>query len=345
MDLIDRKYRILQAIIDDYIQTALPVGSRTISKKYEQNLSSATIRNEMSDLEELGYLDSPHTSAGRIPSLKAYRLYVDQMLHPSQLTPEERRYLQECFTRRMHQVETLSARLARAISGMTSYTTAVMTRSPRSEQKLSHIQLVPISERMALLILVTQRGTVREQILDMDQPIDPEALYTVSRVLSSRLAGCPMDKLPEALGQITKTEPDEVARLLRAIELAPEDPQESTIVVGGRSNILGFPEYSDVGKAQELLRVLETQDKLASLLSRQGEMEINVRIGPENGVEELRDCSVVTMSYRLRDGRVNTIGLIGPTRMQYGKAVAVLGEVGRVLSQMLRQEIDEEEPD
>ena len=133
MDLIDRKYRILQAIIDDYILTALPVGSRTISRKYEQKLSSATIRNEMSDLEELGYLDSPHTSAGRVPSNKAYRLYVDQMIRPMSLSEEETAFINRCFERRTHQVTDLATRIARNLSSMTHYTTAVMTRSARSE--------------------------------------------------------------------------------------------------------------------------------------------------------------------------------------------------------------------
>ena len=155
MDLIDRKYRILQAIIDDYIMTALPVGSRTISRKYEQKLSSATIRNEMSDLEELGYLDSPHTSAGRIPSYKAYRLYVDRMIHPMPLSEEETAFIKGCFDRRINQVEELSARIAKALSSMTHYTTAVMTRAPREEQVFSHLQLVPVSDRRLLLVIVT----------------------------------------------------------------------------------------------------------------------------------------------------------------------------------------------
>lgn len=158
MELIDRKYRILQAIIDDYILTALPVGSRTISRKYEQKLSSATIRNEMSDLEELGYLDSPHTSAGRIPSYKAYRLYVDQMIHPTPLSREESAFIKNCFEHRIGQVEELSARIAKALSSMTHYTTAVLTRAPREDQMLSHLQLVPISDRRLLLVLVTKSG-------------------------------------------------------------------------------------------------------------------------------------------------------------------------------------------
>ena len=202
MDRIDRKYRILQAIIDDYILTALPVGSRTISRKYEQKLSSATIRNEMSDLEELGYLDSPHTSAGRVPSYKAYRLYVDQMLTPESLSAEEKAFINRCFDRRVHQVEDLSMRIAKALSSMTHYTTAVMTRTPRSEQVLSHLQLVPVADRRVLLILVTQSGSVRQSVLEIGAGIAPDELYTVSRILSQQLGGLRLSELPGALMQL-----------------------------------------------------------------------------------------------------------------------------------------------
>ena len=338
MERLDRKYRILQAIIDDYILTALPVGSRTISRKYEQKLSSATIRNEMSDLEELGYLDSPHTSAGRIPSYKAYRLYVDQMLTPAALTAEEKAFIGQCFDRRAHQVEELSMRIAKALSSMTHYTTAVMTSSPRSEQELSHLQLVPVSDRRALLILVTRSGSVRQSVLSLRSSIEPDELYTVSRILSQWLSGVRLSELPARLAELAGRGSGGVDAVVQAMsEQQPEETASdvSTLVVGGRSNLLNFPEYSDVDKARALLSVLETREKVVSLLSNRGEMEISVRIGPETGMEETKDCSIVSASYRMSDGRVNTIGLIGPTRMQYGRVLAVLGQVGRSLTELL----------
>ena len=340
MDLIDRKYRILQAIIDDYILTALPVGSRTISRKYEQKLSSATIRNEMSDLEELGYLDSPHTSAGRIPSYKAYRLYVDQMIHPAPLSREESAFIKNCFEHRIGQVEELSARIAKALSSMTHYTTAVLTRAPQEDQMLSHLQLVPISDRRLLLVLVTKSGAVRQSVLDLDKPIAPDALYTVSRIISSELEGCPISQLPAELTRLAQGGEKDMRTLMGAIAAQPPeaDGGVGSLVVGGRSNLLSFPEYSDVDRAKELLSVLETREKVVSLLSQQGEMEISVRIGPETGMEETKDCSIVTASYRLNDGTVNTIGLIGPTRMQYGKVLSVLGEVGKSITELLDEQ-------
>ena len=338
MDLIERKYRILQAIIDDYILTALPVGSRTISRKYEQKLSSATIRNEMSDLEELGYLDSPHTSAGRVPSNRAYRLYVDRMLQPAPLSVEETQFLRSCFDRRIGQVEDLAARTAKALSSMTHYTAAVMTRNPRSEQTLSHLQLVPVSDRRVLLILVMRSGTVRQSILELDAPATQDELYTVSRVLSRQLEGCPLSQLGASLAMIASGAPEGVRSVVGALaEKAPkaETDDVSALAVGGRSNLLAFPEYADVDKAKSLLSVLETREKVIGLLSGHGEMEFSVRIGPETGLEETRDCSIVTASYRLSDGRVNTIGLIGPTRMQYGRVLSVLSQVGRSLGEVL----------
>lgn len=343
MDLIDRKYRILQAIIDDYILTALPVGSRTISRKYEQKLSSATIRNEMSDLEELGYLDSPHTSAGRVPSNKAYRLYVDQMLRPMPLSVEETAFINRCFDRRMHQVEDLSMRIAKALSSMTHYTTAVMTRTPRNEQMLSHLQLVPVADRRVLLILVTKSGTVKQSILDLGAYVAPDELYTVSRILSQQLEGLRLSELPGELMRLSGKSETGIHAIVRAMaEQTPQQEQSDIVAlaVGGRSNLLSFPEYSDVDKAKALLSVLETREKVVSLLSQQGEMEISVRIGPETGLEETKDCSIVTASYRLSDGRVNTIGLIGPTRMQYGKVLSVLGQVGKSLDMMLEDQKD-----
>lgn len=339
MDIIDRKYRILQAIIDDYILTALPVGSRTISRKYEQKLSSATIRNEMSDLEELGYLDSPHTSAGRIPSYKAYRLYVDRMLRPEPLSVEETAFIKRCFDTRARQVEDLSVRIAKALSSMTHYTTAVMTRAPRDEQVLSHLQMVPVSATRMLLILVMRSGVVRQKMIELDAPAAPDALYTISRFLSKRLEGCPMSRLPDALMRMAAGESEEMGSILRAMADQPEEQGDvSGLVVGGRSNLLEFPEYSDVDKAKALLGVLETREKVVSLLSQDGEMEFSVRIGPETGMEETKDCSIVTASYRLSDGRVNTIGLIGPTRMRYGKVLSVFSQMGSSIAELLDEQ-------
>jgi heat-inducible transcriptional repressor len=208
------------------------------------------------------------------------------------------------------------------------------------------MQIVSVADRRVILILVTESGAVTQTPVDLDAAIDPDVLYTVSKFLSKRLAGCPMSKLHQQLLEIARGEPEEMSKLLHTLAALEENENENmdvgSIVVGGRSNLLSYPEYSDVEKARNLLSVLETRDKLVSLLNTRGEMEITVRIGPETGMEELRDCSVVTASYKMRDGRVNTIGLIGPTRMQYGKVLSVLNQVGQSIYELFDSQDDEQ---
>ena len=340
MTMDARKFRILQAIIDDYIQTAIPVGSRTISKKYEMGLSSATIRNEMSDLEELGYLDQPHVSAGRIPSAKAYRLYVDQLLQNGSIRTGDAADVRAYFTNRAQQMEDVISRAAQALSGLTHYTSLVM--SPKgAELRIRTLQLVPVSSQSALLVIVTDGGIMRDSVIRVGNDMDSDALYAVSRTLTERLSG---HTLSEALTLIKETERDMqaerpvlsgVAEFLDAVD---SEGGKAKLTLGGASNILNFPEYSDVEKARCFLSVLETKDKLLKLMENHGEMAFTVRIGPETGIPELEDCSLVTATYRLSDNTHGTIGVIGPTRMQYGRVLSVLSAMGKQLTDLLRQD-------
>lgn len=340
MTMDARKFRILQAIIDDYILTAIPVGSRTISKKYEMGLSSATIRNEMSDLEELGYLDQPHVSAGRIPSAKAYRLYVDQLLKNGSIRTGDAADVRAYFTSRAQQMEDVISRAAQALSGLTHYTSLVM--SPKgAELRIRTLQLVPVSSQSALLVIVTDGGIMRDSVIRVGNDMDSDALYAVSRMLTERLSG---HTLSEALALIKETERDMqaerpvlsgVAEFLNAVD---SEGGKAKLTLGGASNILNFPEYSDVEKARCFLSVLETKDKLLKLMENHGEMAFTVRIGPETGIPELEDCSLVTATYRLSDNTHGTIGVIGPTRMQYGRVLSVLSAMGKQLTDLLRQD-------
>lgn len=340
MTMDARKFRILQAIIDDYILTAIPVGSRTISKKYEMGLSSATIRNEMSDLEELGYLDQPHVSAGRIPSAKAYRLYVDQLLQNGSIRTGDAADVRAYFTNRAQQMEDVISCAAQALSGLTHYTSLVM--SPKgAELRIRTLQLVPVSSQSALLVIVTDGGIMRDSVIRVGSEMDSDALYAVSRTLTERLSG---HTLSEALTLIKETERDMqaerqvlsgVAEFLDAVD---SEGGKAKLTLGGASNILNFPEYSDVEKARCFLSVLETKDKLLKLMENHGEMAFTVRIGPETGIPELEDCSLVTATYRLSDNTHGTIGVIGPTRMQYGRVLSVLSAMGKQLTDLLRQD-------
>ncbi len=334
-----RKFRILQAIIDDYILTAIPVGSRTISKKYEMGLSSATIRNEMSDLEELGYLDQPHVSAGRIPSAKAYRLYVDQLLERGVIPTGESESIHSYFEDRSRQMEDVINHAAKVLSGLTHYTSLVL--SPKGQElRIRNLQLVPVSSTHALVVIVTDGGIMRDMVVEVGEGLDADALYAISRTLTERLSGMTLSEAQQALAGSSgdmhhhhRRLADNVAHFMGQAGSA----SKAKLALGGPSNILNFPEYSDVEKAKGFLSVLETKDKLVDLLESQGEMAFTVRIGPETGIPELSDCSLVTATYRLGDNNHGTIGVIGPTRMHYGQVLSILNAMGQQLSILLGQ--------
>lgn len=339
MPMDARKFRILQAIIDDYILTAIPVGSRTISKKYEMGLSSATIRNEMSDLEELGYLDQPHVSAGRIPSAKAYRLYVDQLLQAGVLRSDDAESVRSHFGSRARQMEDVISRAAQVLSGLTHYTSLVM--SPKGKElHIRTLQLVPVSSQSALLVIVTDGGIMRDTVIRVGADLDADALYAISRMLTEKLSGHTVSEALSMLHAAGGSYPQShvlsgVADFLDTVE---GDSGKTKLALGGASNILSFPEYNDVEKAKGFLSVLETKEKLVQLLENHGEMAFTVRIGPETGIPELEDCSLVTATYRLSDNTHGTIGVIGPTRMQYGRVLSILNAMGQQLSEVLGQD-------
>lgn len=335
MAMDERKFRILQAIIDDYILTAVPVGSRTISKKYDMGLSSATIRNEMSDLEELGYLDQPHVSAGRIPSAKAYRLYVDQLLKTGRLRTDSDMAIKTHFLGRMRQMEDVMDHAAQVLSSLTNYTAVVLP--PTGEQpKIRNIQLVSVADNAALAVIVTDAGLVRDAVIRVSEELDQEALHSVSRMLTDELAGKTLSEAVERMPEIIRGMQTQ-AELLKGLGDVLNTQQQAShphVAIGGTSNMLSYPEYSDMEKARSFLSLMETRDRLADIISQKGEMSFTVRIGPETGVPEMADCSIVTATYTTGSGRQGTIGIIGPTRMQYSRVLSIMNTMGQQLSEL-----------
>ncbi len=336
MEMDERKMRILQAIIDDYILTGVPVGSRTISKKYDMGLSSATIRNEMSDLEELGYLDQPHVSAGRIPSAKAYRLYVDSLLKTGRIRDDRIETISKHFSGRAHQMEDVIDHAARVISALTKYTAVVL--SPRGKMpRIQTVQLVPVSRDAALVVIVTDTGIVRDSTIRLSGEMDRDTLYAISRAITGALAGHTLTEaceiLPEMIGRMQENQ-----ALLQSFYGMLNDrvvsPRQPHVAIGGTSNMLSYPEYSDVEKARNFLSLMETRDRLASIIGGSGEMAFTVRIGPETGVPEMADCSIVTATYSTGGGQQGTIGVIGPTRMQYSRVLSILNMMGHQLTDL-----------
>ena len=329
-----RKERILKAIIDDYVQTAMPVGSRTISRKYETSLSSATIRNEMSDLEEMGYLAQPHVSAGRVPSLKAYRLYVDELLGEAASfhDPEA----QQFFSQRVRQMEDVFTSAAQAISEITHYTALVMMPK-QTELKISCLQLVPMPRGAALLVIVTDTGAIRDTVIRVSESLDGDALYAISRMLTERLSGRTLQEVQEMLGAYSRLSGSDLNVMQGIADLAAQMEKQTatdTVTVGGGQNILNYPEYSDVEKARAFLSALERKDQLMALLSGSSD-PFSVRIGPETGVPEMAECAVVSARYRVGAGHTGYVGVVGPVRMPYERVLSALGAIGGALTELL----------
>lgn len=337
MIMDERKFLILQAIVDDYITTAAPVGSRAISRKSGVGFSPATIRNEMSDLEQLGYLAQPHTSAGRVPSYKAYRLYVDQLLNVSKLPPEEREKMNAYLSKKTDQVGTLIRSAAAVISDATRYTSVIV--APKlSTLRIRNLQMVPVSDTLALMVIVTNAGIVKDTVIRVPEGITPDMLYEISRMLTEQLADKPIEAVRQLFAELIRDMGEHrrlLAEAMQVIEEKMTHADESDVVIGGGANMLSYPEYQDAGKAQNFLSVLESRDKLQKALAGGSGMEVTIRIGPENGLPELSDCSVLTATYQAGDDSVGRLGIIGPTRMNYNRAISVLRYMGMALSELL----------
>ena len=337
--LDERKLRILRTIIDDYVLTATPVGSRTISKRSELGLSSATIRNEMSDLEEMGFLEQPHTSAGRIPSEKAYRFYVDTMLHSANLTAEELSAIKNHFARRMDEAEEVAATTARLLSDITEYTAMFMT--PELQKVIvRHIQLVPVVPGRALAVVVTDAGLVRDATVQVPKDCGARELERLSNMLTERVKDKSLPDAVEALrgglGDSLEVQRRVFSSVADAVgrDLAREESRG--VVLGGATNILRHPEYSDdLSKAKSMLSVLETKENLYRILSKATQMEFTVTIGSENELPEMQDSSVVTATYKIGDRPVGSFGVIGPIRMDYARVLTILNLMGKSLSTVL----------
>lgn len=336
--LSERQQMILRMIIEDYVHSAEPVGSRTISKRSEVNFSPATIRNEMADLEEMGYLEQPHTSAGRIPSQKGYRFYVDHLIHPLHLTPEELFQLKKIFVDKIDAMERVVQATAQILSSLTNYT-ALVLEPQIQEVKLKHIQLVPLTERTAVAIMVTDTGHVENKKVSVPEGITADEISRFVAILNSKMVGVPLNQAKnrlysEIMGELNRYmgHYEEMMTLLNQIALPEKDDR---VYLGGTTKILNQPEFRDVEKLRPLLDMLETNHSVLRLLNQQTTPGVQVRIGLENDLEELKDCSVITATYHIGGKAAGTIGVLGPTRMEYGRVIGVMDHLAKMLSDLL----------
>ena len=319
-ELNERKLKILKAVIQNYLETGEPVGSRTISKYTDLNLSSATIRNEMADLEELGYIVQPHTSAGRIPSDKGYRLYVDMLMQDKEQEVTE---IKEQMLEKADKMDQLLKQAARVLANSTNYVSA--------KNRLKFIQLSQVDEEQLIAVIVLEGNIVKNQILKVDEELDSETLLKLNMLLNTTLNGMAIDQI--TLGLIAKLKEQAgihsgvISDVLDAVANVIQLEQDMEIYTSGATNIFRYPELSDKQSAQEIISAFEEKQQLSELVTQTLSSDskgIQVYIGNETPVQNMKDCSVVTATYELGEGMQGTIGIIGPKRMDYERVMDTL---------------------
>lgn len=328
MELDERKQKILQAIIRNYMETGEPVGSRTISKYSDLNLSSATIRNEMSDLEEMGYIVQPHTSAGRIPSDKGYRLYVDRILEEKNHEVQE---LKDLMIERTDKMEQVLKQVVKVLAANTNY--ATMVSAPTYHRnKLKFIQLSKVTATQILAVIMIEGNIVRNKVIDVTEELDQETVLKLNILLNSVLNGLSIEEINLAMIQNLKEQAgihsELVGSVIDAVAEVIHSEDEVEIYTSGATNIFRYPELSDNGKASELISTFEEKQQLSDLVNQTLENSdskgIQVYIGQETPIQSMKDCSVVTATYELGEGLQGTIGIIGPKRMDYENVLKTL---------------------
>ena len=328
MELDERKQKILQAIIRNYMETGEPVGSRTISKYSDLNLSSATIRNEMSDLEEMGYIVQPHTSAGRIPSDKGYRLYVDHILEEKNHEVQE---LKDLMIERSDKMEQVLKQVVKVLAANTNY--ATMVSAPTYHRnKLKFIQLSKVNATQILTVIMIEGNIVRNKVIDVTEELDQETVLKLNILLNSVLNGLSIEEINLAMIQNLKEQAgihsELVGSVIDAVAEVIHSEDEVEIYTSGATNIFRYPELSDNGKASELISTFEEKQQLSDLVNQTLENSdskgIQVYIGQETPIQSMKDCSVVTATYELGEGLQGTIGIIGPKRMDYENVLKTL---------------------
>ncbi len=345
MEMDSRKQKILEAVVLDYIETAEPVGSRTISKKYDLGVSSATIRNEMADLEEMGLIEQPHTSAGRVPSEAGYRYYVDYLMNKSDIQEEAKQLITSTIRSKQEQVGEVLQASMKMLAEMTNCTT-VMMLDEKHGTTLKLLQLLPVEPGKALMVIITEDDKIENRFLEVPTTMTKEDLDLVSVMINQNLRGLKVDDWKH---NILENIFQDLSHQRQVVDCALEmlssilgiQNNDKKIYLGGGLNMLSQPEFKDVTKVKSLLESLEQQEVLAQLMEADdNETGITVKIGAETGIDQVKDCSVIVANYKVKGETVGKVGLIGPTRMDYATAVSMLNTMALTLEEAY-QESDE----
>lgn len=336
--LNERKKKILQIIIEDYISSAEPVGSRTIARKYDLGLSPATIRNEMSDLELLGYLEQPHTSAGRIPSAQAYRFYVDALIEPGTLTDNDMALIDGWYNERHRNIDDIFQSTAKILSRMTQNVSMVLTNQ-QTIANFCYLKFLPLDSQHAILCIVADDGSIDTNVVDIPLGMSSEEMDYLAGKMSKLLEDRNLSDISVEILQNVHTDVVEdkliFSSLLQAVRKMTGRRQEQKVFLGGTKQLLNQPEFRDVERVRNLLGILEEEKVLKDLLQGGEDSGLKVTIGSENKFTGIQDCSMVQATYRLNGQIVGTMAALGPTRMEYGKVISVMDYLHKYLKTIL----------
>ncbi|NSW83278.1 MAG: heat-inducible transcription repressor HrcA [Syntrophothermus sp.] len=340
MVLDERKKLILEAIIKDYVETAEPVGSRSIVRKHQLGVSPATVRNEMADLEEMGFLEQPHTSAGRIPSQLGFRYYVDCMMEKEELAENEKELLHRVLSDRINDIFEVIRRTGVTLSQFTRYASFVIS-GPIKVAEIKSVQLVPMQKGTALVVLVTSSGVILHKLIDTPESIQAHDLEKISAFFTRGLAGVKLGELSrtslKSLRDELLSQRKAIDRVLEAIDELLQASDEEKVLISGAINMLNEPEFRNPDKLKTVLGILEENSLFKKVLNDPGPQEVRIKIGRENEVEEIQELSLVFTSYEINGQEMGKIGLIGPVRMQYWRAAGLVESFRDVVEDVIRK--------
>lgn len=339
MLLDERKKRILEAVIEEYNATAEPVGSSKIANDYKLGFSPATIRNEMANLEELGYLEQPHVSAGRIPSSQGYRFYVDSIMQEKKLTPSEKQVIDQILKEDVTKFETLIKEASNIIARLTNYASIAIGPAMDSCQ-VEEIKLVKIGQDRLMIVILADNGIIKESIIKYTGQIPEENIEIFNNYLNYKLKGMNFNDIYENINEYVENELHNISNNIVPLVVELNNllvNNNADIYMDGAKNLLNLPELKKEETLKNFLNIIETQDALKEMLKNSYDGNINVYIGQENAFDDLKDFTIITYKQKINDKELGTIGLIGPKRMDYKKVIPVIKYVGDVIQEKIKQ--------
>ena len=332
--LDDRKKKVLQAIVEEYINTAEPVSSNALTTNHGLDCSSATIRNEMADLEKAGYLDKTHTSSGRVPSEKGYRYYVDELLKDDDISLEEIKYISDKLETKVNEIEDLTKIAANTISEVTHYTTVSIGPKANS-QIIEEIKFVLLGSRMMMAVILTDSGLVKETIIKFDEDVTEKQVETINYMFNKKLKGQPIETIDRPLEDYLYDEMTYSVNVIKPIiEQIKKVLEEENVYLEGANKSFDLPEFNSLEVAKNFVNILDTKELVTDMLDSGIADDIHVYIGEENQKEELKDFSVVTFKHKVNGKDLGTIGIIGPKRMDYSKVISVMKYINKKLKEI-----------